>query len=93
MHSLKHFIDIFLFSFGHYDFSRLCNELKQLTRQKGESLEKFSTRYLHIYCRFPSKDIPLFHEWFQLIISFSHEHDQSLAHKSESLQVIIWKLI
>ena len=33
-------------SFGHYDFVRLCNEWKQLTIKKGESLEDFELEIL-----------------------------------------------
>ena len=35
VHSFEHFVDIFVLSFGHYDFVRLCDEWKQLTIKKG----------------------------------------------------------
>ena len=50
IHSFKHFLDLFTLSFGNYDFVRLCDEWKQLTIKKGESLEYFAIRNFNLYC-------------------------------------------
>ena len=64
VHSFEHFVDLFTLSFGHYNFVRLCNEWKQLTIKKGESLEYFAIRTFNLYCRFSLIDRPMIHEWF-----------------------------
>ena len=72
-----------MLSFGHYDFVRLCNEWKELTVKKGESLEYFAIRTFNLYCRFPLIDPPMIHEWFQHNSSLLHESDQLVDDKSE----------
>ena len=62
VHSFEHFVDLFVLSFGHYDFVRLCNECKQLIGQKGESLEDFATITFNLYCRFPLTNHPTMHD-------------------------------
>ena len=64
VHSFEHFVDLFVLSFGHYDFFRLCNEWKQLIVHKGESLEDFAIRTFNLYCRFPLIGHPMIQEWF-----------------------------
>ena len=48
VHSCKHFLDIFILYFGHYDFVRLCDGWKKLTIKKGESLEYFAIRTFNL---------------------------------------------
>ena len=78
VHSFEHFVDLFVLSFGHYDFVRLCDEWKLLTRRKGESLEDFAIRIFNLYCRFPLTDRPMIHEWFQ--------HNSSITYDSYQLE-------
>ena len=75
VNSFEHFVDIFTLSFGHYDFVRLCDEWKQLTINKGESLEDFAIRTFNLYCRFPLIDRPMIEEWFQYTGFITHEYD------------------
>ena len=72
-----------MLSFAHYDFVRLCNEWKQITIKKGESLEDFAIRTFNLYCKFPLIDCPMVLEWFQHTTSITHEFDQLVDDKSE----------
>ena len=83
VHSFEHFVDLFTLFFGHYDFVRLCNEWKQLTIKKGESLEYCAIRTFNLYCRFPLTDRPMIQEWFHHTSSSSHESDQIVDEKIE----------
>jgi hypothetical protein len=85
---LEQFIDEFLFFFEIYDYDRLCSEVNDLRMKSDESIEEFSTRFIHLCCRFPLNDLSYISEWFQHLVSLSLEHDQS-----ESALILIHRLI
>ena len=74
IHSFEHLISEFLVSFGYYDFISLSIELKNLRKDKDESVEDFINRFLHLCYRFPSEDIPCLSEWFHHLF-LSNEQD------------------
>jgi len=63
------------------DFDRLCDELNHLRKEKDESLDDFSSRFMHLYYQFPFNDMPPIDECFLYLLN---EHDQLNINQPES---------
>jgi hypothetical protein len=74
----------FLHAFENYDYDELCKEMLELRKEKDESLEDFSLRFMCLFYRFHLDDMPSISEWFLYLISLSNEQDQLVSEESKS---------
>jgi hypothetical protein len=83
IHTREQFKHEFLHAFENYDYDKLCEEILELKKNEGESLEDFFVRFTHLCCIFPY-DRPSNNDLISCLVSLANEMYDSMDEESKS---------